>query len=92
METAFERDECLCSHYAGNRLYALVEEFHQVLVVARIEFQKQSVGAYGEVAFNYFRNLLDFRHHIMVDTSALKVHADIGAGAETELFGVDIIA
>ena len=44
----------------GNVLDAVVEEFHQMLVVVGIHLDKHRIGTRGEVAFHNLRNFLKF--------------------------------
>ena len=58
-----EGDECFGADYAGDYLELVVEELHEVLVVASEELDEHGVGACGEVTFHdfgYFFKLGDY--------------------------------
>ena len=58
VDALFEADEgfsCGDTWYVQN---AVVEQFHQVLVVARIEFDEHGVTAGGEMTFHHFSYFL----------------------------------
>lgn len=61
-----KRDECLGLCYAGDVLYVVVEQLHQVLVVFGVYLDKQRVGACGEMAFYNFADFLKFLYHFTV--------------------------
>lgn len=92
MDAVVERYECLGACDTVNHLDFVVEQIHQMLVVAGVELDEHRVGACGEVALNHFGDFLKLRHHIAVHGSALEVDADVGAGAVTEYLRVDVIA
>ncbi len=77
-----EGDEGLGAHHAVDGLDFIVEQLHQVLVVAGIYLDEHGVGACGKVTFHNLGNFLQLGHHIAVHGPPLQVHADVGACAE----------
>ena len=87
-----ERDEGLCSGYAGYHLDLVVEEFHQMLVVAGKEFDEHGVWTGGEMTLHDLMYLFKLRHYLTIHGPALKIDTDICTGAVTKHFRIDIVA
>ena len=85
-----ERDECLRRNHSRNHLHLVVEQVHELFVVAGIYLEQHGVGTGGEVAFHYLRDGEQLLHHILVHASAFEVDADVCAGGVAHALGIDI--
>ena len=91
-DAVVEGNEGFSADNAGNHLNLVVEEFHEMLVVAGEEFDEHGIGACGEMTFHDLGNLFKFGDDLAVHGSTLEVHADVGACAVAQHFRVDKIA
>ena len=66
----------------------VVEQVHQLLVVACVKFDQHGVRTGGEMALNDFGNGLKLFDNLLVHAAALKVEAYISAGRLAQAFGV----
>ena len=74
----------------GDGLQLIVEQIHELLVIAGIELKKHGVGTSGEMALHDFGDVEQTLHHLLVHVASLEVDTDIGAGGITQALGVDI--
>ena len=87
-----EGDEGFGAGDAVDHLDLVVEQVHEVFVVASVEFDEHGVGAGGEVAFHDFGDFFEFGDDIAICGGAFEVNADVSAGGVAEYFGVDLVA
>ena len=92
VDALVERDEGFGGYDALNLLYFVVEQIHEVLVVAREEFEQHGVGTRGEVAFHNFGNVLQPFGHAFIHGAALQFQSHIGAGAVANALGAHGVA
>lgn len=88
----FETDHGVGAVDPGNLLDAIVEEVLEVFVVLREEFDDHTVGACGKVALYDLRNFVEFLNNGIVHVASLEFDADERTCAESEIFGVHLIA
>ena len=87
-----QRNKSFCSDHAGNHLDLVVEQIHQMFVVARIEFYEHGVWSRGEMAFHNFLDFLKFGNYIAVHGAAFEVDTYISACRVAENLRIDMIA
>lgn len=87
-----ERNEGLGADDSWDHLDVVVEEIHQVLVVACENLDEHRVGTSGEVALNDFGDLFKFGDNLAVHVAALEVDADVGASLVSDDARVDVVA
>lgn len=92
VEALLKRDEGLGLCYAGNVLDLVVEQLHEVLIVACVNLDEHGVRAGREVALHNLGNLLEFVDSLAVHRAFLKFYAYIGAGIVTQCLGIYVIA
>jgi len=66
-----KRNECFSTNNAGNTLNFICENVFQMLIIPRIDFDKQRVIASCIMAFNNFRDIPEFLDHIAEMTGML---------------------
>ena len=71
LDALFERDKCLCCHYAGYALQLLVDEVHELFVVFGEELHHHGVRACGEVAFYHLGYVFELFDHTFVHVATL---------------------
>ena len=90
LDALVERDECLGRHHTRNHLHLVVEQIHEMLVVAGIHLEEHGVGTSGEVALHNFGNIDELLYHVLIHVASLEVHAYISACAIADALGVNI--
>ena len=73
-------------------LDAVVEQIHEMLIVAAVELDEHGVAAGGEMAFHDFRNGFELHGHVFIHGAALQFDADVGAGGISNAFGANGVA
>lgn len=79
VDRVVERYKSLCADDSGYHLYLVVEQIHQMLVVAGIEFDEHRVRAGREMTFDNLRYFVKLSHDVAVHGAALEIDAYIGA-------------
>ena len=90
LDALVERDEGLGRNNSGYHLHLVVEQIHELFVVAGVHFEQHCVRTGGEVTFHDFGYLLQLLHYVLVHAAAFEVQSYIGACAVAYAFGVDI--
>lgn len=89
LDALLERDEGLGGDYALYALHLVVEQVHELLIVAGIEFDEHGVRTGGEVAFHDLGDLEELLDNLLVHAAALKVESDVGTGGVADALRVD---
>ena len=84
-------DDLASNRYAEDFLHFVIQQVHQVLVVAGIYLGQHGVRTSGEVAFHYFGNLFQLCHYRLVHGAFFQLDTHIRAGSVSEGFRVDVI-
>ena len=92
VDALLKRDECLGGCDALDVLDAVVDQRHQVLVVAGIHFNHHGVVAGGEMALDDFLDLEQLGDNGAVHRASLERESDEGASRVSQQLGVDIVA
>ena len=58
LDALLQRDKGLCSNYTRNALHLVVQQIHQLLIVAGIQLYKHGVRTRGKVALYDLRYVL----------------------------------
>ena len=90
LDALLERDERLGGDNAGDGLQLVVEQIHELLIVARIGFDEHGIGACGEVALHDFGDVDEPLDNVFVHRSALQIQSHVGAGAVSQALGIDV--
>ena len=88
VDDRLKRDETLAARET-QRLKLVVDDIHHVMVVARINLDKQVVIACRNVAFHHLWNLLQGLHHAVEVLGILQIQADVGTCFVSNLFWID---
>lgn len=90
LDALIEGREGLCAYYARDFLYASVQEFHQVVGVVGVKFDKDGICAKCELGFNYLGDLFKLGYYAVVERTLLEGYAYIYAHIESEFLRVDV--
>ena len=90
LDALVERDKSLGRHNSRNHLHLVVEQIHELFVVAGIQLEKHCVRTGGVVALNNLVYVLQLLYHVLVHAAAFEVQSYVGACAVAYAFGVDI--
>ena len=92
IDALFKGDECLGSGNAIDMLNAVIDQRHEVLVVAGIDLNHHRVVSSGEMALDNLLDFEQFRHHVAIHGTSFKGKSDKRAGGIAQQFGVHIVA
>jgi len=91
-DALLERDERLGSGNTINVLDAVIDQRHEVLIVASIDFYHHGEMTCSKVALDDFLDFQEFRDYRAVHGSPLQREPDECASGITQQLGVDVVA
>ena len=92
VDALVERDESFGAGDAADALNFVVEQFHQVLVVASVHFDEHVVRTGAEVALNNFFDFLEFGYNAAIHRAAFEFHTHIGASSITKSLCINMLS
>ena len=88
LHALFERNERVGRDYAGDVLDAVVEQFHEVLVVIGIQLAQYGERACGKVTLNNFLDFFQFGKNLTIHICSFESHTNVGASVVAKHFGI----
>ena len=85
-----ERNKCFGGNDSRNGLHLVVEQVHELFVVACIQLHKHGVRTCGEVTFHYLGYVDKTLYDILVHASAFEVQSDVCACGISDALRIDI--